>query len=128
MFRLMEEKLTIRKEKLNSQLEIIYLKGILDAHSATYLESSIGDSILSGASYLIFNLKELEYISSAGLGVFMAFVEDLRNNGGDIKFAELNEKIYIIFELLGFHLIFDILNSTEQAIDYFNQKKLRTNE
>ncbi len=124
----MEEKLSIKKETINTHLEIIYLKGILDAHSAPYLENSISDSISSGISYLIFNLKELEYISSAGLGVFMAFIEDLRNNNGDIKFAELNEKIYTIFELLGFHLIFDILNTTEQAIEYFNQKKLRTNE
>jgi len=88
----------------------------------------VAETIAQGNIYLLFNLKELDYISSAGLGVFMAFVEDLRNRGGDIKFAELTEKIYSIFELLGFHLIFDIVPTNDQAIELFNQKKLRTNE
>ncbi|ROL58055.1 anti-sigma factor antagonist [Bacteroidetes/Chlorobi group bacterium MS-B_bin-24] len=124
----MTEKLSINSQKIGKQLEIIFVKGILDAHSAPDLEKFVAETIAQGNIYLLFNLKELDYISSAGLGVFMAFVEDLRNRGGDIKFAELTEKIYSIFELLGFHLIFDIVPTNDQAIELFNQKKLRTNE
>jgi anti-sigma B factor antagonist len=124
----MTEKLSINSQKIGEQLEIIFVKGILDAHSAPDLEMFVAETIAQGNIYLLFNLKELDYISSAGLGVFMAFVEDLRNRGGDIKFAELTEKIYSIFELLGFHLIFDIVPTNDQAIELFNQKKLRTNE
>jgi anti-sigma B factor antagonist len=124
----MTEKLSINSRKIGEQLEIIFVKGILDAHSAPDLEKFVAEKIAQDNIYLLFNLKELDYISSAGLGVFMAFVEDLRNRGGDIKFAELTEKIYSIFELLGFHLIFDIVPTNDQAIELFNQKKLRTNE
>jgi len=124
----MTEKLSISSQKAEEQVEIISLKGILDAHSAPELEKFLSDTISNGTLYLLFNLKELDYISSAGLGVFMAFIEDLRNRGGDIKFAELNEKIYSIFELLGFHLIYDIVSTNNEAVELFKQKKLRTNE
>ncbi|MCX7908471.1 MAG: STAS domain-containing protein [Ignavibacteria bacterium] len=123
----MYEKFQVEKKRLND-IEIFSLKGILDAHTAPILENSMKETLENGLKKIIINFKNLEYISSAGLGVFMAFIEDTRNNNGDIKFSEMPDKIYSIFELLGFHLIFDILSNDEEAINYFRQNKLRTNE
>ncbi|MEJ5285891.1 MAG: hypothetical protein CH6_2871 [Candidatus Kapaibacterium sp.] len=123
----MNEKLQILKER-TEDVEIIFVGGILDAHTAPILENSIKETIENGIVRIIFNLKDLEYISSAGLGVFMAFIEEIRNKNGDFKFAEMKEKIYSIFELLGFHLIFDILKSNDEAINYFKNNYLKKNE
>lgn len=117
----------ILKER-TEDVEIIFVGGILDAHTAPILENSIKETIENGIVRIIFNLKDLEYISSAGLGVFMAFIEEIRNKNGDFKFAEMKEKIYSIFELLGFHLIFDILKSNDEAINYFKNNYLKKNE
>ncbi len=124
---IMNEKLQILKER-TEDVEIIFVGGILDAHTAPILENSIKETIENGIVRIIFNLKDLEYISSAGLGVFMAFIEEIRNKNGDFKFAEMKEKIYSIFELLGFHLIFDILKSNDEAINYFKNNYLKKNE
>lgn len=123
----MNEKLTINKQRAED-IEIIFVGGILDAHTAPQLENSIKETIDKGIVKIVVNFRELEYISSAGLGVFMAFVEEIRNKDGDIKFTEMKEKIFSIFELLGFHLIFDILPSNEEAMNYFKQNFLRKNE
>lgn len=98
-----------------------YLIGQLDAHSAPSLEQKIEDEINKSNYMLLFNLSNLNYISSAGLGVFMSFIQDLREKSGDIKFAELNEKVKNVMDLLGFNHIYDITKTEKEAIDKFSK-------
>lgn len=108
--------------KINSAnkqgITCFYLAGQLDAHSAPLLEQEI-ENILTKNNRLVFNLSNLDYISSAGLGVFMSFIQDIRENNGDIRFAELNEKVKNVMDLLGFNHIYDITNTEQEAIDKY---------
>lgn len=96
-----------------------YLAGQLDAHSAPLLENEI-EKVISNCKKLVFNLSNLDYISSAGLGVFMSFIQELRDNNGDIKFSELNDKVKNVMDLLGFNHIYDITNTEQEAIDKYS--------
>ena len=98
---------------------ILDLHGELDAHTAPDLESAILTSREKGGHNVIINGANLDYISSAGLGVFMAFIEEFRAEDGDIKFAALQPKVYNVFDLLGFPLIFHITDSEEEALELF---------
>ena len=62
------------------------------------------------------------YISSAGLGVFMAFIEDVRENEGDIKLTNMSPKVYNVFDLLGFPLLYEILKDEQDAVNRFFDK------
>jgi len=64
-------------------------------------------------------IKELNYISSAGLGVFMGFIETVRENEGDIKLTSMSPKIFRVFDLLGFPTLYDILENEDEAIKKF---------
>lgn len=87
--------LSISNEKMfDEKLSILYLKGNLDAHTAQSFENEFQNLISHGFYRFVVNLRELDYISSAGLGVFMAFVEEIRNKSGDIKFAEVRPNIF----------------------------------
>lgn len=110
--------------KTQDEINIIELKGYLDAHTAPKLEEAIANLIQENKFKIIINFSELNYISSAGLGVFMAFIENIRNNGGDIKFSSMNEKIYNIFDLIGFPLIYEFYNSDEEAINKFKLSRV----
>lgn len=101
-------------------LEVLDLHGELDAHTASHLEDSLKLLIGSDKSNIIVNCKELEYIASAGLGVFMAYIEDVRNTGGDIKLTNMNEKVYNVFDLLGFPTLYDILDDETDAVKKFS--------
>lgn len=108
-------------EKRNAQgVDCLYLKGYLDAHTAPQLENAISDIMNSGRNRILVVLRELDYISSAGLGVFMAFIEDIREKGGDIKLADLKPKVFSVFDLLGFPMLFDIENTEDKAIEKFS--------
>jgi len=105
----------------NGDIQILDLKGELDAHTASELEAAI-QKCQGGASFrIVVNGSNLAYISSAGLGVFMAYIEEVREKGGDIKIAALQAKVFNVFDLLGFPMLFDIMESEDEAIEKFKE-------
>ncbi|MFQ5706790.1 MAG: STAS domain-containing protein [bacterium] len=104
----------------NGGVAVLYIKGYLDAHTAPDLENGIQNLIDEKKYKIVVNFKDLNYISSAGLGVFMGFIEDVRTNGGDIKLTNMKPKIFRVFDLLGFPTLYDILDEESQAIEKFN--------
>ena len=117
----MAEFITSIKDQNN--VSVVYLKGYLDAHTAPVLENAFSDLIDKGKYNIIANFKDLAYISSAGLGVFMAYIEKIRENSGDIKLTDMSEKVYNIFDLLGFPLLYEIYNSEEEAVKKYVENK-----
>ena len=105
----------------NGDISILYLKGYLDAHTAPDLETEFQKLVDAKKYNIIVNFQDLSYISSAGLGVFMGFIEDIRKNGGDIKLSDMKPKIYRVFDLLGFPTLYDILDEESKALEKFGK-------
>jgi anti-sigma B factor antagonist len=106
----------------SSSIQVLDLKGYLDAHTASDLEGAFQRLIDDKKFNIVVNCKDLTYISSAGLGVFMAFIEDVRRNQGDIKLSNMSPKVYNVFDLLGFPLLYDIAKDEQEAIIKFSPK------
>jgi len=96
------------------------LQGELDAHTAIELEEAIEQCKNNGEVRIIINGENLAYISSAGLGVFMSFIEEIRAANGDIKIAALQPKVFDIFDLLGFPMLFDVVSTVREATERFS--------
>ncbi len=105
--------------KQQGNITVLNLNGFLDAHTSVELEKQF-EEIISKENYkIVVNFDKLSYISSAGLGVFMAYIETARNNSGDIKLCEMSDKIYNIFDMLGFPILFEIYKEEKSAIEKF---------
>lgn len=104
----------------NGEISIINLKGFLDAHTAPTLENNFTQLINDSKFKIVVNFEDLAYISSAGLGVFMAYIESIRDNKGDIKLTNMSDKVFNIFDLLGFPLLYEIYKNEEEAIKKFS--------
>jgi anti-sigma B factor antagonist len=115
----MAEFSTTIKDKGN--VSIIHLNGYLDAHTAPQLENNFSELIDHSKYNIVVNFEDLNYISSAGLGVFMAYIEKIRENEGDIKLSSMSDKVYNIFDLLGFPLLYEIFKSEDEAINKFKE-------
>lgn len=100
-------------------IDILDLNGELDAHTASQLEDSLKKLIDHNKFNIVINCDELDYIASAGLGVFMAYIEDVRSLGGDIKLTNMNSRVYNVFDLLGFPTLYDIVDDEKTAIKKF---------
>jgi len=104
------------------RLSIITLAGFVDAHTAPQFENAIQAEIEAGRHFIIVNCEKLNYISSAGLGVFMSFIEEVRERGGDIKICGLVPKVKHTFEILGFQDLFEMLDDQPSAVKRFTAK------
>lgn len=103
-------------------VSILDISGELDAHTATQLENSLKALIDEENYSIVVNCNGLDYIASAGLGVFMAYIEDVRGLGGDIKLTNMNDRVYNVFDLLGFPTLYDILDDESEAIKSFSNQ------
>ncbi len=110
-------RIALREE---NRISIVELKGYLDAHTAPELEKTLQQLMTSRKYNIIVNCRDLNYISSAGLGVFMAFIEDIRQQKGDIKLSNMSPKVYNVFDLLGFPILYEIFKDEKEAIRKFS--------
>lgn len=99
---------------------VLDIKGELDAHTASELEAAFQKCLEEEHPRIVVHGGDLQYISSAGLGVFMAYIEEVREQGGDIKIAALQPRVYNVFDLLGFPVLFDITSTEAEAVEMFD--------
>ena len=107
-------------KKVEGDVAVLYLKGFLDAHTAPELESAFQEMIDGEHYNILVNFQDLDYISSAGLGVFMGFIEKIRTNDGDIRMSNMTSKVFKIFDLLGFPKLYKIFDDEGKALGSFS--------
>ena len=85
----MENFEVVREDRNN--ISVLRLKGFLDAHTAPQFEQAIQELLGEDKNQIIVSMADLNYISSAGLGVFMGFIEEIREKKGDIKLSNMSD-------------------------------------
>lgn len=95
--------------------DLINIVGEVDASSSIELDNAIDEAIKSGKKHFLVDCTALEYISSAGLGVFMSYIEEFKANDIHIVFYGLNEKVSNVFEILGLDQLLLIKSTKEEA-------------
>ncbi len=86
----------------------VAVKGILDTVTAPALEAELKKTELDGVSELVFDLSELEYISSAGLRVLLIAQKKMIGNG-EFTVCGANETVKEILDITGFSDIFNVI-------------------
>lgn len=70
---------------------------------------------------VVIDLQHLRFIDSSGLGSFLSALRYLHSTGGDLKLSHMNKPIRTMFELIRMHKIFEIFNTTEEALRSFSK-------
>ena len=102
-----------------NQISIIKVGGYIDTTTSSELERSLDSLLKQGRFFLVVDLGNVDYISSAGWGIFISEIKSIRENGGDLKLVRMVPDVYEIFELLEFHHILDVYDSVDEAINKF---------
>ncbi|MTI19440.1 anti-sigma factor antagonist, partial [Fulvivirga sp. RKSG066] len=95
--------------------ELITIVGEVDASSSITLDNAIIEAIESGGKRFLVDCTSLEYISSAGLGVFMSHIEEFKRQDIKLVIFGLNDKVANVFEILGLDQLLEIENTKENA-------------
>ncbi len=115
------EKLIISEERLNSPtaLTLLTLKGTIETTNASSLEEAIDRIIEDRCFRIVVDLSNVTYISSAGWGIFISEIKQVRRNAGDIKLAAMTAPVREVFDLLEFNNILKPYAGKDEAVRDF---------
>ena len=101
--------------------DIVAVIGEIDASSSIELDLAIAKSIGEGFTKILIDCGALEYISSAGLGVFMSYVEEFNDKNIRMVLFGMNEKVANTFEILGLNQLLKITRNKAEAKKLINE-------
>ncbi len=102
-----------------NHISIIKVGGYIDTTTSSELERALDSLLKQGRFFIVVDLGNVDYISSAGWGIFISEIKSIRENGGDLKLVRMVPDVYEIFELLEFHHILDVYDTVDEAINKF---------
>lgn len=112
-----EERMELIHSVQGDTLVITPLGESLDAKETPEFKERILEIIdESEVTHVIFDLKDLQFVDSSGLGCFLSILRKLNADGGDLKLSNMTKPVRSMFELVSMHKIFDIYNSPEEAL------------
>ncbi|MCZ8353687.1 MAG: STAS domain-containing protein [Cyclobacteriaceae bacterium] len=95
--------------------DVLALVGEIDASSSIDLDLAIARSVGEGFTKILIDCSSLEYISSAGLGVFMSYIEEFKEKNIRMVLFGMNQKVANTFEILGLNELLQITASKAEA-------------
>ena len=100
---------------MSDELQVLRPEGRLDAEPSPELTRQAHDLIGKGGRRLLLDLKDLYYISSAGLRATLALAKEMAAVGGRLAIASPNPQVLEVFDISGFVSVIDVHRSTESA-------------
>ena len=91
------------------------IDGELDASSCIVLDESIQQVVSENEKKILVDCKQLSYISSAGLGVFMSYLQDFASNNIRMVLFNMNPQVKEVFRILGLDKLLKIVTNKEEA-------------
>ncbi len=101
--------------------DIIALIGEIDASSSIELDLAIAKSVGEGYIKILVDCSALEYISSAGLGVFMSYIEEFNDRNIRMVLFGMSDKVANTFSILGLNELLKIGRDKAEAKQIVNE-------
>ncbi|MFY0688098.1 MAG: STAS domain-containing protein [Cyclobacteriaceae bacterium] len=98
----------------------ILVNGEIDASSSIHLDGALEKAFHDHTRILV-NLSDLKYISSAGLGVFIARLDEIKTNDRKMVLFGLNENVRQVFGILGLEQLLIIKETKEDSVEVLNE-------
>ncbi len=93
--------------------------GDLDANSSIVLDEKLQALINAGSVKIHVDFSQVQYISSAGWGVFTFYFDEIQSKNGKIVMSGMNENVRDVFNVLGLYQLFEVTNDEKEASTFF---------
>ena len=102
-------------------ITVVNLSGRLTLGDASAnLRQSLKDLLDGGKKKIVLNLGEVGYIDSSGLGELVSSFTTVRNSGGELKLANLTQKVNDLLTVTKLYTVFEVHNDEQAAVNSFN--------
>lgn len=97
---------------------VVKLKGELDHHVAEQIRTDLDESIAKNrCKNLIFNLSDMKFMDSSGIGVIIGRYKKISQSGGKVSVVQVSEKVDKIFSLAGMYRIISKYKTQNDALN-----------
>jgi anti-anti-sigma factor len=109
----------------NAQIALFIVKGKIGWDNSRILDTQIHKMVEKGCSHIVFNLDEVTFLCSGGIGALIYNMKKVQESGGDIFIVSNSDYIQFLFATIGFNVIFSgkIFKDFEEFSDSVLQKK-----
>ena len=105
--------------KKHGDTTVIDVEGQLIVGNRQELKQRVLDELEKGARKFLIDFSSTGYIDSSGLGVLVSLSKKIREQGGELRLANLNEDLRTLFELTKLDTLFHIATSRQEALASF---------
>ncbi len=98
---------------------VVGVDGQLIVGNRQELKQKVLDALEAGDKKFVIDFSKTGYIDSSGLGVLVSLSKKIREQGGDLRLAGLNEDLQTLFELTKLDTLFSITKTPEEALAAF---------
>lgn len=103
----------------NRGVSVLRVSGYVDTTTSPDLERRLQALLREKRFHIVVDLSGVEYISSAGWGIFISEIREIREQGGDLKLAGMIPDVREVFDLLEFENILKSYADSDLAISSF---------
>jgi anti-sigma B factor antagonist len=108
------------KEKMHGKIAVLSLKGNLMGEPDTEnLRDKIYSLLQEGFTKIVIDMKGVRWISSSGLGTLIAALTSVRNKSGDLRLANITEKVESLFAITQLVKVFKTYETVDRAVAGF---------
>lgn len=86
----------------------------LDAGNAKALKEEL-TAVLQPGAKLVFDLSQLRFVDSSGLGLLLSSLRQVHSTGGDLRLCGMQKAVRALFELVRMHRVFEIFATRDEA-------------
>ena len=101
------------------EVVVIEVDGQLIVGNRQELKQKVLEEAEAGARKILVDFAKAGYIDSSGLGVLVSLAKRMRELGGDLRLANLNDDLQTLFELTKLDSLFQIADTRERALESF---------
>jgi anti-sigma B factor antagonist len=113
----------IIEEEYAGEIVVLKLRGLIDSGTSQLLEDKFKNLVTAENVRVVVDLQGVDYISSAGWGIFVGEIKGIRERNGDIKLAGMTPDVREVFDLLEFNTLLQPYDSKEDAVAVFEGRQ-----
>ena len=98
---------------------VVDVDGQLIVGNRQEMKQKVLDELEGGERKFLIDFAKTGYIDSSGLGVLVSLSKKIREQGGELRLANLNDDLKTLFELTKLDTLFQIADSRERALASF---------
>lgn len=108
-------------EKASGDIIVLQLSGkIMGGPDASLLNDKLHELIEAGKTKVVVDLGSVDWMNSSGLGILIGGLTTMRNSGGDLKLANITDRIQSLLMITKLLTVFETFETIEEAAGTFN--------